>query len=369
MGKWFVGCVVLKDIILKEGMKMKKLIAASFLVAIMAASLTGQVIAKNENNGFPSGPHYNLNIIGKKAHFTCPAQEYYWRVIECGCGSHNPGDLVESCDPLDTCEETTIPIYGNVIFVPENGQRIEILMQSGRQGGKGKKNADLPDELQVIDPCTAAFDGDAAVLQLPKNEAGYRVYARALAKPTDNPDITITPELIAVEDEDGNDLIYLGLVTDNGFETPSATFVRKKGKSKAVDITGLFLWSGTVCYLSDPGAYDDTRNLCCIDTDADGIYDQCIDATLDPITLEPVCPVDYTSVLAYCRAYTDEWVFNIGDFVTYLWNSDNNGVKLLQVRFYPNNGDPGFLAPSLPRTPDLGSTNLTTTWGNIKNGD
>jgi hypothetical protein len=38
----------------------------------------------------------------------------------------------------------------------------------------------------------------------------------------------------------------------------------------------------------------------------------------------------------YCNEYVDEWVFNIGDFVEYLWNLDNNGVKLLQVRFYPN---------------------------------
>jgi hypothetical protein len=40
-------------------------------------------------------------------------------------------------------------------------------------------------------------------------------------------------------------------------------------------------------------------------------------------------------VTALCRSYTNYWVFNIADFVEYLWQLDNNGLKLLQVRFYP----------------------------------
>lgn len=256
-----------------------------------------------KSNGFPSGEHYNLNIIGKKNGFACPDQEY---------------------------DEFGNPVYGNAVFVPENGQDIEIYMQSG----KGKK-AEAITELRVTDPC-AGFDGNGAVIQLPKNEAGYRVYARALAKPTDEPDIQISPELVAVEDENGNDLVYLGLVTDNGFETSSVSFTRKKGKSKAIDISGLFLWSGTVCYLYEPLAYEETRELCCIDLTGDGIFDECVDATVDTETLMSSCPEGYTSILGYCHTYTNEWVFNIGDFVTYLWNTDNKGVKLLQVRFYPN---------------------------------
>lgn len=276
------------------------LVIFSFTVSSALATKPGDEV---NPNGFPSGEHYNLNIIGKKDGFTCPDQEY---------------------------DEFGNPVYGNVVFVPENGEGIEIYMQSG----KGKK-AEAVTELQVIDPC-AGFDSDGAVIQLPKNEAGYRVYARALAKPTDEPDIKIMPELIAVEDENGNDLVYLGLVTENGFETPSVSFTRKKGKSKAVEITGLFLWTGTVCYLSEPLEYEDTRELCCIDLTGDGIFDECVDATVDPDTLVSSCPEDYTSLLGYCHEFTDEWVFNIGDFVTYLWNTDNNGVKLLQVRFYPN---------------------------------
>jgi len=72
--------------------------------------------------------------------------------------------------------------------------------------------------------------------------------------------------LVFVQDELGNDLILLGLVTSNGFETPYRSVTRTKGKSTALDITGLFLWSGDVCYFADTLCGDsctDTQ-LCCV---------------------------------------------------------------------------------------------------------
>lgn len=282
---------------------MKRYIGKAFsmfiLLSLVGTPALATMPANDVNpNGFPSGEHYNLNIIGKKAEFTCPAQEY---------------------------DELGNPMYGNVVFVPENGQDIQILMQSG----KGAKAAPIS-TLQVIDPCAPAFDLDAALLQLPKHDAGYDVYARALAKPTDNPNMTVTPDLIAVEDESGNDLIYLGLVTSNGFQTPYVTLTRSAGKSKAVNITGLFEWTGDVCYFTD--AYCDpvlgcqsTMELCCTDADLNGIYESCV-----PKDADVACPEGTMSVPAFCNSYTDEWVFNIGDFVTYLWDIDNNGLKLLQ---------------------------------------
>ncbi|UCC31609.1 MAG: hypothetical protein JSU86_04885 [Phycisphaerales bacterium] len=273
-------------------------------IALHAAADTAQATKPGEEtnpNGFPSGEHYNLNIIGKKAEFVCPEQEY---------------------------DEFGEPMYGNVVFIPQNGSDIQILMQSG----KGKWAADVP-ELRVLDPCTSTFDGDAAVLQLPKSDGGYHVYARALATPTDEPSLEIVPDLVVVQDEMGNDLIYLGLVTDNGFSTPSATFIRKKGKSKAMDITGLFEWTGDVCYFTD--AYCEPIEactemfLCCVDEDVDGIYESC------EVKVDDTCPDGAEEVTALCKSYVNEWVFNIGDFVEYLWQLDNNGLKLLQVRFYP----------------------------------
>jgi len=284
---------------------MRKLNWKPLLAAAALVLWAGSSLAANVNpNGFPSGEHFNLNINGKKDAFSCPDVEL---------------------------DEFGNPVYGNVVYVPETGEGIKIYMESG----KGKKAAAVS-ELQVTDPCSG-FDGDGAVLKLPKNEAGYRVYARALAKPTDNPDITISPELVAVEDESGNDLVYLGLVTDNGFETPTVSFSRKKGKSKAVDISGLFAWSGSVCYFSEPdGGYQSTLDLCCLDADFDGVWEECVEPAVDPLTDLAGCGEGYATMTAFCSEYTDEWVFNVGDFVTYLWNASNNGVKLLQVRFYPN---------------------------------
>jgi hypothetical protein len=260
-------------------------------------------------NGFPSGPHYNLNIHGKKAGFTCPEVEFDIN-----------GDQ----------------IYGNSIFVPEDGTGIEILMESG--SGKGKRTETITD-LQAIDPCSEPIDDSPAVVQIPPNAKGYRVYARALAKPTDHPWMMVEPSLVSVEDDLGNDLIYLGLVTDSGFSTPYETFTRQKGKSRAIPITGLFEWTGDVCYFNETYCLDDLENpvctqtqLCCADADLDGVYESC-GAELDPVT--GLCPEGTVDTTMYCRSYTNEWVFNIGDFVTYLWDLENNGLKLLQVRFYP----------------------------------
>jgi hypothetical protein len=302
---------------------VKKLITIGFIVVIMALSI-GQAIAtkpgeETNPNGFPSGPHFNLNIIGKKAEFVCPEPEI---------------------DP-----DTNEPIYGKVVFVPENGEGIEIFMQSG----KGKKAAAITD-LQAIDPC-AGFDGDGAIIQLPKNENGYRVYARALAKPGEDTYMKITPSLVMVEDEYGDDLVYLGIITDSGFQLPESEKIeRRKGPSKAVEITGLFMWTGTICYLNQPDESYSETVMCCKEI-MEPPYYECVMPT------DGTCPEGYTSTTVYCKSYKDVWVFNIADFVTYLWSVDNKGTKLLQVRFYPNDGAES--APPMYKT-------LTIQWGKIK---
>jgi hypothetical protein len=282
-------------------MKLCCLVGGIFLLSGTAmATKPGEEV---NPNGFPSGPHYNLNIHGKMADFTCPDVQL---------------------------DEFGNPVYGNSIFVPDDGVGIEILMESG--SGKGSKTETIT-ELQVTDPCSAPIDNDPAVVQIPPNTNGYRVYARALATPTDNPWMTVTPELVSVEDEYGNDLLYLGLVTSDGFTTASETFTRTKGKSKAIPITGLFEWTGDVCYFNQEYCLDGectSTDLCCTDADLDGVYESC-----EPNPDLLLCPEGSVDTAAYCTSYTNEWVFNIGDFVTYLWDVQNNGLKLLQVRFYP----------------------------------
>jgi hypothetical protein len=39
--------------------------------------------------------------------------------------------------------------------------------------------------------------------------------------------------------------------------------------------------------------------------------------------------------VATCKSWTDEWIFNIADFVELIWGIDNKGSYNVQVRFYP----------------------------------
>jgi hypothetical protein len=249
-------------------------------------------------NGFPSGDHYNLNLIGKKAGFD-------------GCAV--------PIDPL-----TNLPLYGNVVFVPEYGQG-DIWLQSG----SGRKITVAT--LQVTDPCVTAFDGDAAEVQLPALADGYWVYARALGKLTDNPSMKITPELITVSSTDET-LVYLGYVTATGFVNAAGTTVyRAKGKHPAVPISDLFAWQGDVCYVNDPATIGLTgyapKDVCLLDTNGDG-WDDIVGYPVDD-----VCAEGGLASL-YCHSYDTTWVFNVADFVNYLWGIDNSGTKLVQIRFY-----------------------------------
>jgi hypothetical protein len=330
-------------------------------VACLIAGLSFSAIAAKPvddngvpfGNGFPSGPHYNLNLLGKKSDFNCPMPDY---------------------------DESGNQVYGNVIFLPreQGNDPITVLMESGSKGPKGAQDTS---KLAVTDWCTESFPdfgqnkGDGAVLRLPKHDAGYAVYARITGKPSKDdggPSVQIVPDLVYVEDEAGNDLILLGLVDRNGtatFASTCETLTRYdtstsgKGAQKATNLTGLFEWSCEVCYLQedvDSYCLDGAGNnictnldLCCVDMDSDGLYERC-DALADvgefvddgSGTTILQCPTTWTDSVtgltypyvtdsAQCRSYDNEWVFNIGDFVGYLWDLDTTGAYNIQVRFYP----------------------------------
>lgn len=328
---------------------MKKLLNILIAMLLACALATPGMAAKPRNvdgmpfgNGFPSGEHYNLNLIGKRPGFSCPSATF---------------------DDSGTQE------FGNVIFVPRDpNDPITILMESGTKGPKG---APETSKLEVTDWCTETIPdangaADPAIMRLPAHANGYMVYARITGKPGDNTRVDITQGADGagfkyVEDERGNDLLGLGLVTADGiygFSSDGETLVRtnsdtwavsyetkgsKKGKGvlKALEITGLFEWSGEVCYLTEANQAEycpidadpacTSLQLCCTDTNGDGVFDSCTTPGIDG------CPVDDTvfTVEAMCRRYADEWVFNIADFVGYLWNIANNGAYVVQVRFYP----------------------------------
>lgn len=285
---------------------MKKLSIYTTMLVLVLTSLffvtTALAGRGHKGNGFPCGEHYNLNLISKNDDFTCPDQFDY---------------IAETPDQ-------------NVIYIPaDNVEAIKIYMESGK-----KKDMDNYTEFIVTDWC-AGFGDSNSYLKLPANADGYAVYARAVGKLGENLNIEIfDPNLDFIRDENQNNLLALGLITRDGvtpyFSPDPAIIERKKGgkNNKAVPITDLFLWTGNVCYFSD---VDTGTYRCCQDTTvpADGFYDECIELA------DTVCPAGYDLVFVDCELYEDEWVFNIADFVSAFWKMDNNGVKLLQIRFYP----------------------------------
>lgn len=271
-------------------------------------------------NGFPSGPHFNLILNGKKSDGT----------FEC---------------PQDS--------GGNVIFMSRDGEDQHIVIESGSKGPKSD-----PDTtgLVVTDACTDALDESPASFRLEADPEGYAVYAVVHGKPITSTDPAsfqmLSSELNLVEDELGNDLVLLGLIIDGSVYTcdpgtDCQTLTRYdsggkgKGSKKATDITGVFEFSGTVCYLNDADTYCGATleecteaALCCTDSDpSDGVtqpYSDCQSLA----DLGGLCPADYVEVSAYCKTYEDKWVFNIADFVNLLWNFSNTSYNV-QVRFYP----------------------------------
>lgn len=319
-----------------------KLSIFCFLVIFVIFSVPVSVPGAETNpNGFPSGPHFNLNIHGKKADSTCPPKEYYLRVTADNNSDGDLNALVKVCDPgsvdpyypPDVCEPTTIQAYGNSIFIPlvTDPDKIAVYVESGK---KGPKSAPDTEELEVTDWCSGFGDDAEVRFRIPKNDAGYDVYVRALAKPTDNPSMTFSdPGLVYAEDEDGG-LVIVGYFDSSGFLTYDGpyTITRSKGKSTAQNITDLFTWSGDLCYTTTTGT--DGRaatDFCWIDSNLNGARDQG-DEYYEPT--EETCPAGGEIVTLYCATY-DDWVFNIADFVEMFYKTENDNSRLVQFRFYP----------------------------------
>ena len=337
------------------------------------------------SNGMPSGKHYNLHISGKGVNFDPDAET-------CGTPGGNTifTPLYSSPTNSDLDENQTISMYVN-------------------------KKSNL-DHLVVRDHCTQEFDGSAAQVQLPdklnattKITEGMWVFARALGAPdkgkdhTDsnivlipNPDVEACSLNGTSGEEDASDcfvngkkqdFVKLGFITKNGIykgdpdkngtklyrytddgETSSKP---GKGAKKAIDITGLFTWSGIACTdglvqdgqltISD---FDITKGVNSTELDALDTLNGTSTVTVAHITAvhNNVADVDegpnpliidsdaefeeLLSVLALDEGFAacifeDEiWVFNLfGDQVDLVIQNHtlvNDGVSNLQIRFYPN---------------------------------
>ena len=312
-------------------MKGIAIVAVSVLmVAILVLGISTAMAAKPQqviewSNGFPSGAHFNLNIHGKNDNFICDP---------------TPG--------------------GGSVFVDEYGP-------ATIQYVSNKKSSVT--ELKVLDPC--AVDGGTAKVQLPREELGYYVFARILGKPNNADDgdpssIILDPNVVvqACNDTDpanpdfpdytecpDDPLLALGLIVGPNLyviDPETGTYVRfdpesttkqgkgqAKGKSKATDITPLFTYTGWV--------YDASLDTSGPDGVPDGVIDN-YDVPLDPWDANEDGIIDQAEFEAWRNAmvlaglaweFVDEWIFNIADLVVTEQGLENDGTKLLQVRFYP----------------------------------
>ncbi|MDH4020408.1 MAG: hypothetical protein OEU84_12495 [Xanthomonadales bacterium] len=352
-------------------MKAFKTIITLFILTFAISNVqAGKPTDKDGNfigNGYPSGPHYNLNIHGKNDSFNCPDPTYYLQV-------DGLGDLVKECPDGYTCSLSNVEYYGNVINLPRDGSDVQIYMESGRKGPKSQPDAST---LEVTDWCTKPFDDDAASFRLPANADGYAVFSRVTGRPVEDQyfevfgrDLTVVE--IDCQEGDTNcpiggtyDLLLLGVVNEDGTFTKvgngDGNFERVdtndgrggKGVKNATDITGMFEFSGQVCYVyaDDPACTDngcDAADYCCpVDESTSEFNGACLpkesdtfwnsdlqtqDCSVQDGTPEGTLWIDQTF---YCHEYTDSWIFNIADFVEVLFHARNNDTYNIKLRFYP----------------------------------
>ena len=118
----------------------------------------------------------------------------------------------------------------------------------------------------------------------------YNVYAVGLGKP--NGGAIVTAEC-TYDEEVVNDQGTANLDCTDTLLMGSLEIKRDKGKPRRVNITDIFRATG------------------CLDYDDSG-----------------VCDVGDLE-------FRDIWIFNIEELTEYMWDYDNNDLKLMQVRFYP----------------------------------
>lgn len=289
------------------------------------------------SNGFPSGQHFNLNIHGKDPEtFTCDA---------------TPG--------------------GKSVFVAEYGASTIQYVSN--------KKASVYD-LTVLDPCAMPepYGDGVAKVQLPYKvmvddtptpAGGYYVFARILGKPNNgklepSSNIILYPNTIVEACNDPGDPdfgnytacsdseLLMGLIVGNNlyvpdpanqqlyrFEDPIPT--KGRGKSRGVDITRLFIYTGWVVDATLDANDDEVIDIDDVpvadyggampgenqDYNNDGVEDEAdVEAWLTDMAALAEPMVWY---------FANEWIFNIADLVITEQGLMNDGTKLVQIRFYP----------------------------------
>jgi hypothetical protein len=200
----------------------------------------------------------------------------------------------------------------NIIGVPKdktvpamdgsNRHTIFVPLQSGGDVGRLVKiKFVVGNDFRVLDG--NATDDNEAKIQVPYEycqdlQAGcydllsFYVFARGLGKPGPDVGTIVTAEceyLLDVVDELGTS----GLTCQDTLLLGSFGVKRPGGKPRTYDITDIFRASG------------------CLDMNASGACDS--------------GDLEFENI----------WIFNIPYLESYMWDYDNNGLKLMQIRFYP----------------------------------
>jgi len=345
------------------------------------------------SNGYPSGPHFNLNIHGRDVPWNGCEEVSFPEQL-----GKNINTPLRSIDPATGGTWDPIP---QIEFITNN------------------KRSDVT-TLSVLDNCTQHVhpsDNDPARILLPKNPAegeypgGYYVYSRILAKPNHGSDplepsnalfypnldlltlcneIVVDDPLVADLTDCDDILLVLGQVTAKGevYDAGGDPLVRfdpdqvnkkgkQTGKSKATDVTGMFYWKGAVCpntfdtdgdgslELLDFDVFPDNGDGAIGPGDGDGIVDaDDLQRLMDAGTLvatgfatgvDLFTTVDtngngngmiddgteFLALLALiddCDVFDDYvWIFDIADIVIHGFDYVNDGAKLVQIRFYDAN--------------------------------
>lgn len=324
---------------------MNKLASLSAL-AIAGGVLSFNVLAGN-GNGAPSGPHYNLNIIGVEKEKSAPMigsnrHTIFVPLISTKSGKYSkpnfdvngtgvqteivdskiwlvPGDSFQVCDGngFDLaygCDDTYLGDW-NTIAYDDQGNPIPIIDQQ-RDGavfqlpcntnlhgdywdsdgdGKIEDNGDDA-ELDHLISCNEAVDVNGTVVEVPEDyemvpTANYEVWARALGQPGGS---AITTTCATVQGE-------LQCSLEN------VVMTRDRSKSVFVEVTDQ-LTSLVIGYCQDDVWYDGGTAYCVADAN-------------DPVIGSG--NVDWTRIALFA-GNTQDW----------FWNYDNDGLRLAQLRFY-----------------------------------
>ena len=355
------------------------------LLVILAIGASPSVAAKPQkaietSNGMPSGDHETLLIHGKKEGYSCEVCE-----------------ICDTCDPqVLQCNVINMPEYGMATIKYVSGKKVKIDELTVFDSCAGWEGNDpsvddpaevwLPYEQEGYWVFARALGkpgkGDEERYIILENES---LEAYPLLSDVSSPNDVIlglgmiTQQGVFKMDASGELYRFDG---DSG---------KGKGKSQGRDITDMLLWSGLVFHpdldVNVDGVVNESdviADTCTGDTNHDGIIDNdeliaWSGGHLDPDDINGDSVVDYMDVIAYTcpydlnqdgiisydgnydegtfpdcefenwlsdnavdtagdplwQYYNEEWIFTIADLVYLNQVVTNEGIKNLQIRFYP----------------------------------